>query len=209
MALSPHRKEERRRNLVDAAHALIRETGDAGFSMLQLALRAGVSPATPYNLVGSKSELLALVVQDEFARFAAQLNALPSGGPLARLLAAVDLVAAHYAGEPAFYRGLYHALLSTQASDLRGLMTRAGQSLWCTMVAAAQAADELDRSIPAAALTDILLRAIASTTEAWFAEEWDAARFRRELALSARLLVLGLVDPATRNALLEDLSAAG
>ncbi|WP_418654973.1 TetR/AcrR family transcriptional regulator, partial [Acinetobacter baumannii] len=55
MALSPEAREARRRNIVDAAHELVRETGGAGFSMLDLARRAGVSPATPYNLLGSKS----------------------------------------------------------------------------------------------------------------------------------------------------------
>ena len=57
MAISPERREARRRNLALAAQALIRERGDAGFSMAQLAERAGVSPATPYNLVGSKAAL--------------------------------------------------------------------------------------------------------------------------------------------------------
>ena len=47
MALSSEARAARQRHIVDAAHALIRETGGAGFSMLQLAKRAGVSPATP------------------------------------------------------------------------------------------------------------------------------------------------------------------
>ena len=64
MALSAERREARRRHLVDAAASLVRVDGGTGFSMLQLAGRAGVSPATPYNLIGSKSELLRLLVAD-------------------------------------------------------------------------------------------------------------------------------------------------
>jgi AcrR family transcriptional regulator len=47
MALSVARRAERVQNLVQAAQELIR-TSDAGFSMTQLAAKAGVSPATPY-----------------------------------------------------------------------------------------------------------------------------------------------------------------
>lgn len=59
MALSDELRAARCRNLVDAAHALIRETGGTGFSMVQLAEKAGVSPATPYNLLGSKGRFCA------------------------------------------------------------------------------------------------------------------------------------------------------
>ena len=77
MALSAERREARRRHLVEAAASLIRDNGGAGFSMLQLAERAGVSQATPYNLLGSKSELLRLIVAGEFEGFVARLAALP------------------------------------------------------------------------------------------------------------------------------------
>src|SRR5271168_2287443 len=49
-------KRERRRRIIEAARALIRETGNAGLSMRALAARAGVSLATPYNLFGSKRD---------------------------------------------------------------------------------------------------------------------------------------------------------
>ena len=42
MALSPELREARRRNVIDAAHMLVRETGGTGFSMAQLAQRAGM-----------------------------------------------------------------------------------------------------------------------------------------------------------------------
>ena len=86
MALSARTRDARRRHLVDSAAGLIRDGGGAGFSMLQLADRAGVSPATPYNLLGSKSELLRLIVADEFSSFVARLGGLPPLAPLARLL---------------------------------------------------------------------------------------------------------------------------
>lgn len=205
MALSPERLEARRRNLVNAAHQLVRETGGAGFSMLQLAKRAGVSPATPYNLLGTKSEVLRRVIHDEFECFAARLAGEAPRPPLAHLLHAVDLVAVHYTDEPDFYRGLYHAVLDTQASELRSMMSAEGQLLWCDMVRAALAAGELEPVIAAEALTDLLLRMMGATVEAWLAESWDPPRFAREMVRASRVLLLGLASPARRAELLAEL----
>ncbi len=193
MALSPGAREARRRNVIDAAHALIRETGGTGFSMAQLAQRAGVSPATPYNLLGSKAEVLRRVVDDEYASFAARLAELPPLAPLPRLLRAIDLVAVHYLAEPQFYRGLYGAMVGVEGNPLRETMHDQGQLLWSGMVQAGQDAGALAPLLGADELTELLLRMMAATVEAWLAEQWDDARFTRELARSVRLLLLGLV----------------
>ncbi|MFO1254533.1 MAG: TetR/AcrR family transcriptional regulator [Sphingomonadaceae bacterium] len=194
MALSPEAREARCRVVVDAAHALVRETGGAGFSMLQLAKRAGVSPATPYNLLGSKGEVLRRVVQDEYASFAVRLEQLPQQSPLDRLLAAVDLIAVHYTAEPEFYRGLYAAMTGGEANPLRDVMSQEGQHLWGDMVGSAIEAGELAPLLGAEDLTGLLLRSVAGTVEAWLAESWDDARFAAEMRRVSRLLVLGLVD---------------
>lgn len=199
MALSPEAREARRRNIVSAAHMLIRETGGAGFSMLQLAKRAGVSPATPYNLHGSKSEVLRRVVEDEFFSFARRLAQQPAAAPLDRLLCTVDLVVVHYCTEPEFYRGLYAAMHGIEGNPLREMMGAQGEALWTALVAEAIASGELRPLLSAEELTPLLLRAIAATTEAWLDDNWDAARFANEMARGCRLLLLGLVDQDRAN----------
>ena len=203
MALSETAKAARRQRLVDSAHALIRESG-AGFSMLQLAEHAGVSPATPYNLLGSKTEVLHHVIRDEFARFSQRLaRQAQAERPLDRLLQATDLVVTHYADEPAFYRGLYRAALGT---EVRGMMSDLGQTLWCQLVSQAVAAGDLSPRIPAAELTAVLLRAMAGTTQAWLAEDWPTDRFAAEMTRATRLLLLGLVSDADHARLLASLA---
>ena len=54
-------KTERRQRIIRAARQLIRQTGNAGLSMRALAVRAGVSLATPYNLFGSKRAIVLAV----------------------------------------------------------------------------------------------------------------------------------------------------
>lgn len=194
MALSPEVREARRRNIVTAAHMLIRETGGAGFSMLELARRAGVSPATPYNLHGTKAEVLRRVVEDEFGSFARRLAEEPEAGPLDRLLRTIDLVVVHYCAEPEFYRGLYAAMHGIEGNPLREMMGAQGEALWTALVAAAIAHGELHPLLPADQLTPLLLRTIAATTEAWLDDHWEPERFRAEMARATRLLLLGLVD---------------
>ena len=197
MALSLTLREARCRNLIDAAHALVRETGGAGFSMRQLAERAGVSPATPYNLLGSKGEVLRRVVLDEYDSFAARLAGLPQREPLERLLAGMDLIVVHYTAEPDFYRGLYAGMIGVETNHLREVMTEQGQHLWGDMVRAAIDGGEIAPLVSAPDLTALLLRGVAGTVEAWLAEGWDAARFAAEMRMGSRLLVLGLVPAET------------
>ncbi|MFM5952730.1 MAG: TetR/AcrR family transcriptional regulator [Novosphingobium sp.] len=208
MALSPEAREARRRNIVDAAHALVRETGGAGFSMLQLAARAGVSPATPYNLLGSKSEVLRRVVEDEFASFAARLDGEAERAPLDRLLRAIDLIVVHYLAEPDFYRGLYAAIHGIEGNPLREMMSAEGLALWSTMVAAAIDSAQLEPLLAAKDLTALLLRTVAATVESWLAEAWENDRFATEMTRASRLMLLGLVTGhEDRTRMVQEMSA--
>lgn len=195
MALSPEVREARRRNVIDAAHVLIRETGGTGFSMLELARRAGVSPATPYNLLGSKAQVLRRVVEDEYASFAARLAGLPPRPALPHLLRALDLIAVHYLAEPQFYRGLYGAMIGIEDNPVRALMSAEGLRLWTAMVATAQDQGALAPLLSPEDLTALLLRGVAATVEAWLAEHWDDERFVREQRRASRLTLLGLASP--------------
>jgi AcrR family transcriptional regulator len=207
MTISPERLEARRRQLVDAAHALIRETGDAGFSMLQLAKRAGVSPATPYNLMGSKSELLRLVVLDEFESFQAKLTAAPAAPALDWLLNSVDLMARRYIEDPSFYAGVYKAAMSGESSEIGNLMITEGRSLWSGMIQAAVDAKDLEDFVQIEPLTDVFLRAMAVTVQGWLALGWTDEQFAREIRHAARLTLASVATPARRDSLVQDIRA--
>lgn len=55
--LRERQKQARRQAILDAAEALIRETGATDFTMLAVAERAMVSPTTLYNLFGTKAAM--------------------------------------------------------------------------------------------------------------------------------------------------------
>jgi len=69
-----------RRALTDAALVLVRERGPKGFSLTEVARRAGVSAAAPYRHFADKADLLATVATLGFRQLTAALNAVPAGG---------------------------------------------------------------------------------------------------------------------------------
>jgi AcrR family transcriptional regulator len=69
-----------RRALTDAALVLVGERGPKGFSLSEVARRAGVSAAAPYRHFTDKADLLATVATLGFRQLGAALNAVPAGG---------------------------------------------------------------------------------------------------------------------------------
>lgn len=64
-----------RQALIDVAERLIVEKGPAGFTLVEAATRAGVSPAAPYRHFKNREALLAEVARAGFQHFADRLEA--------------------------------------------------------------------------------------------------------------------------------------
>jgi AcrR family transcriptional regulator len=63
-----------RRTLLDEAAQLLREEGEGGLSMRQLAARAGVSRTAPYHHFKDKQDLLCAIAAEGFRRFTGVLS---------------------------------------------------------------------------------------------------------------------------------------
>jgi AcrR family transcriptional regulator len=207
LALSEARREDRRRRIVFAAQSLLRDRYDASFSMAELARRAGVSPATPYNLVGTKAGVLRLVVEEEYRDFIAKLPAAGPGGALRALLDATALVVTHYEADRKFYRTLYHLIYSSDLPNVAQNMLALGRAFWRALVGAAIDSGELCATIAVKPFTDNLIRAISSVTLAWLAEDWPHARFEWEMSLSMRLIVASVAHQDLQPALRAEIAA--
>ena len=102
----PEHRAAQERVLLDAAHALLRETGEAP-TMAQLAGRAGLARSSVYEYFGSRHEILLALVQDIFPRWIERIGEAMRAAPspadaiLAYACANVALVAegSHAAGE--------------------------------------------------------------------------------------------------------------
>ena len=98
-------KNPRRANILAAARALMRDSGDLKFSMRMLAERAGVSIATPYNLFGSKQSILLAVLDADLTEYQQALSELRAD-EIEVLFEGVSLISATLAREPDFYRNV-------------------------------------------------------------------------------------------------------
>lgn len=95
----------RERALLDAAHAVLLETGEAP-ALAEVAARAGLARTSVYQYFGSKAELLRSMVQDVFPRWTDRVTTAMTAAPseadriLAYAVANVELVAegAHAVG---------------------------------------------------------------------------------------------------------------
>jgi len=75
--------------LIRAARDLIAEREDGNFSMPELAARAGLSLATPYNLFGSKAAILREVYRAETEGFRRTDKPAQRKPPVERVMATV------------------------------------------------------------------------------------------------------------------------
>lgn len=120
MSLREQNKAYNRRRILVAADTIIREEGIDKLSMRHLATVAGVSLRTPYNLFGSKTEVLIGLLQAPVAALFGELGALPRGdGILAQAFVMLDRVAAQVAADEVFFRGIYWQMMSTDQPDAR------------------------------------------------------------------------------------------
>lgn len=97
-------KQARRTRIIEATIELLREVGVARTSMTLIAGRAGVSPSTPYNLFGTKADILASVFDQDLRSFESSIANLRSTNALDRVFKAIGIAASLYKSDPDFYR---------------------------------------------------------------------------------------------------------
>jgi AcrR family transcriptional regulator len=113
-----------REALVEAAQALIAESGPAGFTIAEAARRAGVSPGAPYRHFRDAEALLAEVALRGFDRLSLALSQAWREGKPDPIQAFENIGRAYLAfarSEPAFYAAMFEARVDAEAHP--GLLT--------------------------------------------------------------------------------------
>lgn len=131
-------KEERRTRIIDAACALLREYELADISVALIAGRADVSPATVYNLFGTKAAVLLKVYDKDLETFQKQVAASRSASTLDTIFDALTIAAEFYRRDPAFYReAMMVRASSADESELLSIVRGSRQAFWENLVGAA------------------------------------------------------------------------
>jgi AcrR family transcriptional regulator len=201
-------KDDRRARLICAARDLISEREDGNFSMQELATRAGLSLATPYNLMGSKAAILQEVYRAETEGFRRSYHFKHPKAPVERLMSTAENIVAVFARSPRFYRNLSRNLPTLEPGKMRTLIVPMTYSLFQPLVEELFAEGFIaSEHVSPIAVTTHLQRYFESTFQHWAVLGWSEDDFRRELRAGFALTFLGLFHGAAGKALLIELAA--
>ena len=188
--------EERRKRLVRAASELIAERDDGCFSMPELAKRAGLSLATPYNLFGSKAAVLAQVFERLVRGFHREPDWMEGLTASGRIFGVIDRLVAAYEEHGRLFRNLWKALYGLDLAEHRNLNLSLSNEIVHPLVAALAADGQIAPQIPPKAIETTLVRLFDANFEMWASQDWSPAQLRAQLRTSFALVFLGLLDPA-------------
>ena len=200
-------KAERRQRIIQAAREMIRETGDAALSMRALAERAGVSPATPYNLFGSRRAIVLAAIGD-VPEFLTRFRRLPSNDPVEPLFRAVELAVDFYVGDPFFYRTLWRAVFDASDDIRPEIYSAERDAFWRRLLDHAQAAGVFEAGVNLELLWRALDRAFSSAMLEWVVGELPDDQLALAIRHGYALVLGGAAAPDWRPVLLERLKDA-
>jgi AcrR family transcriptional regulator len=128
-------KDSRRSRIVDATYALLREHGVADLSVKMIADQAGVSPATVYNLFGTKAAVMEKVYERDLGDFQQRIAKTPSKDSLERIFDSIVITANHYKSDPRFYRSI-SVMQNTSPADaeLIDTVSASRRPFWADLV---------------------------------------------------------------------------
>lgn len=191
--------EERRRRLIRAAGELILENDEGAFSMPDLARRAGLSLATPYNLFGSKAAVLSALFETQIRGFHRDESWMQGLSPLDRILGFIDRLIAAYSRQPRFFRNMRKALFGLGPSE---------QSLF-PLPANGHLVERLLRNLAEDGLSlgpvepdmirQTLTHVFNGALEAWALQDWPVERLRGELTIGFCLVFHAFLSPAEQQ----------
>lgn len=175
-------------------------SGQAGLTMFAVASRAGVSPATPYNLFGSKQAILTAVYQEDMREFHANYDERAGVDPLGRIFDLVDLTIEHWGGSPDFYRAMLSVLSRSAGPGMEGAWSPR-RSYARKLVKDLQEAGGLGPDAPIEALSTALIRTLKSVGQEWVDGGLALEDAGRELGVGFGIVLTGFVTRQAEPAL--------
>ena len=172
-----------RARICAAAEAIIRGEGMDKLTMRRLAEVAGVSLRTPYNLFGSKTDVLIALLDEAGFEFAPHDAGDSHAGAIARLLDGLGRIEAFFASDEEYYRGIYAAIMASDHPEAR--RTNVGRAMASShmLIAQAIATGELRAGTDAESLGRHLAITLLAVLGMWgsgfFANRESIAQVRR------------------------------
>jgi AcrR family transcriptional regulator len=186
-------KARRQRAILDAARAIMAQSGEAGLTMFALASRAGVSPATPYNLFGSKQAILNAVYDEDLRDFHERYDRVASEDPLGRIFDLVDLTIQHWQSAPDFYKALLTVLSRGAGAEGCDGAWSPRRSYASQLVANLAAAGGIVDGAPLEGISATLIRILKSVGQEWVDGTLMLDQAGNELGLGYGIVLTGFL----------------
>ena len=197
------RQERTRRDVIDAAGALIAESGLDGLTMRKLAERAGVAVATLYNQFGDRDGVVVAFVSSGLDQLELELDAQPDAGPIDTTRALFEALDESFAAEPEVWRPIFASLRSGSEDHGMGQVGDRVVAYIENDLAKAASDGRFDVEVDVERLARHIFNTRMNRLEKWAnaAIDWDMYRSSGTLGLEL-ILAAVLCEPHRRNALL-------
>lgn len=209
MGIRETQKNVRRQAILEAARTLIREGKGDDFSMPDLAEKAGVSLVTPYNLFGSKSDILLEIARQDIFERAAEIDRLSCErlpqwiGDLAAALARVYYRNRH------FYRRMIVTLTAQESAAGQREASELSYGMFTPAITRLQERGLLLSPLPAAMIAQNLSHGVSGALQHRLMERGTEEGLRRDIEIAIILVLAGLCGETDRQALLTRLEELG
>lgn len=192
-------KDARRQALLESARRLL---GEDDLSMRRIAEGAGLSPATPYNLFGSKRRLFQTLHRKQMQQLAARIDLLESLDPLDRIFAALDSIVDEVRDFKAFYAELFNLVYlqadrtqRVESDDEDSLWIDPGIVFWTELFETAQAAGHLRADANAELIARNVFRLLTGLIVEWLEGRIDIDHWRHAAHAGIALWAIAATEP--------------
>lgn len=191
------RKGEFRNRILDAAEDLIAKGGGTSFSMQELASRAGVSAATPFNHFRSKRGLLSAIVERSIERLGRVSQGPRKGAdPLERMFEQADAVLGHYAQKSQLYRPVFGELVGSETGAPPRALLQAN-AFWRTHLQAAFDAGQLQQGRNLDVIAHQLETNWIGSLMLWINKALDGSEWKTQAQYGTALALASVSSKAT------------
>ena len=205
LSLRERNKQLARDVVLDAAERLLRKGELGEFSMRALAAEAQVGFATPFNHFGSKNAIMQALSARLVGRMAVKFREqVPPGDAFDRVLAMGVISIGLLLEQPEVYRAVVASVGAVQATP--SAVRSNSESLWSLALGHAAGITPDLRPFALTRLPEQLAYLFRGCLSFWIAGELTDDALDDAFAAGVATLMLGLVEPARRPALLEHLA---
>jgi len=197
MGLREKQMADRRQRILDAADVLIRTSGGTEFSMRSLAAAAEVSPATPYNLFGSKEGVLSSLLSNSLDGTMSEGLLSKSDNPLDFIISSTEIAVDILVRDQALLRPLYQYLLGVVDPIHRPTHIKRSLHFWRVVAMTVSTRERPDGSavetIDFESFSYVLLSHFVGLLDLWIHEDIDDEAFRIRAVYGGIVIVSSLI----------------